>query len=85
MMVKLIDEFGERNDVQRAIESNIVTYSWAGSMTRYYAMFVEPLEGLAGHHKPEVARWSRRLVRQLRAEIERAGDRDAEYSALSEL
>ena len=63
VMARLIDEFGERQDVQQAVGSNIFTFGWSGSPTTYFALYEKPLITLLQHPKPRVRRWQRpRLV-----------------------
>ena len=52
-MARLIDEFGERNDVQRAIERNIHSFGWRGSATSYYATYEDPIRLLLQHKSPQ--------------------------------
>ena len=39
LILCLIDEFGERDDVQRAFVGNTHTLGWLGSLTTYYALY----------------------------------------------
>ena len=82
---RLIDEFGERASVLDGIESNIHTYSWTGSMTKYYGQYIDPIGALTDHRIPSVRRWANRMIRQLRSEIERARDHDAELDVEMEI
>lgn len=76
---RVVDEFGERADVLRGIESNIGTYNWVGSMVPYYEQFTEPIRELTDHRTPAVRRWARRMTRVLQSKIEDARDEDAEF------
>ena len=82
---RLIDEFGEREGVLDGIETNIYTYSWVGSLTKYYGQYIEPLGGLTDHRIPFVKMWAKRMIRQLQSEIERARDHDAELDVEMEI
>ena len=82
---RLIDEFGERKGVLDGIETNIYTYSWVGSLTKYYGQYIEPLGGLTDHRIPFVKMWAKRMIRQLQSEIERAHDHDAELHVEMEI
>ena len=84
VVARLLDEFGERDDVRRAIEDNIHTYSWAGSLSTYYDLYLGPLSGLVDHPKPQVRGWARSLLRYLQSAIERARDEDEEMDAYDE-
>ena len=39
VILRLLDEFGEREDVQEAVFANIWTVIWGGSMTEYFALY----------------------------------------------
>ena len=55
-MLRLIDEFGHREDVREEIAANIWTFGWSGSTTEYYDMFYEPLAALTDHKFRDVRR-----------------------------
>ena len=77
----LIDEFGERSDVQRAIEDNIHSFAWSGSPIGYYATYDAPIRGLFQHNKPAVRRWARAMITRLSEAIHDARVRDDEREA----
>ena len=81
---RLLDEFGEREDVRRAVELNIHTFGWSGSMTNYFAPFMGPFRKLLQHPKPEVRSWAKVVLRQLDNSVERARNQDKEVEALGE-
>ena len=85
LMARLLDEFGEREDVRRAIEDNIYTFGWAGSETTYYAQYEKPLSELSQHPQPAVAGWARSMRRRLRASLDRARNEDEEEEAWDEI
>ena len=82
VMARLLDEFGDRDDVRQAVESNIRTYGWSGSRTNYYALYKEPIGRLLQHSKPEVSRWAKTVLRQLDDAIVGAKEADEEREAL---
>ncbi len=84
VMARLIDEFGEREDVRRSIEANMHPFSWSGSMEPYFARYREPLSDLLGHSKAEVRSWARTVLHRLEAAIEGARNEDEEMVALRE-
>ena len=47
--VRLLDEFGDREDVLEAIGRNMHTFGWIGSITTYFALYEEPLSTLCDH------------------------------------
>ena len=85
VMERLLDEFGERDDVRLAIDLNINTFGWMGSMTTYFALYKEPLNKLSQHPKPEVRSWAKTMLRQLDASVANARSRDEEQEALGEM
>ena len=82
---RLIDEFGERASVLDGIKTNIYNFSSAGSQTKYYGQYIEPLRGLTDHRIPSVRTWAERMIRQLQSDIERARDHDAELRVETEI
>ncbi len=83
-MLRLIDEFGHREDVREEIAANIHTFGWSGSTTEYYEMFYDPLTELAGHQSRDVRRWATQVSDELKAAFERAKNEDEEREARSE-
>lgn len=71
VMARLLDEFGDREDVQKAIDLNMHNFGWTGSWTTYYALYEKPLTELQDHHpKPKVRRWAERMLQRLGTDIE---------------
>lgn len=81
VLCRLLDEFGDREDVLWRIEGNIGTFSWVGSLADYYRRYLEPLGALTGHRVQAVRRWARRMSREVQARIDHARDHDAELDA----
>ena len=81
LFLRLLDEFGDREDVLKSADSNIHSFSWAGSLTTYYARYLNPLDNLRKHTIPQVRRWARRMHLQLERKIEKEKDNDDEYQA----
>ena len=81
---RLLDEFGEREDVRRAVELNIHTFGWSGSVTTYFAPYKEPFSKLLQHPKPAVRSWARTVLRRLDSSVQRARNEDEEEEALGE-
>ena len=78
---KLLNEFGDRENVLGGFSNSMYSFSWAGSATTYYARFLEPVKGLLDHPIPKVRAWARRTLRQLKAEIEAVRTHDEELHA----
>ena len=84
VMARLLNEFGDGDDVLRAVERNIGSYGWSGSLTNYYALYEQPMRGLRNHQRSTVGRWAQKMLRQLSAQIKDAGNEDEELSGYSE-
>ena len=81
LIMRLLDQFGDQEDVLKALGSNIHSFSWKGSLTTYYARYLGPLDNLCTHPIPQVARWAKRMRLQLEREVEKAKTHDDEYEA----
>ena len=84
VMARMLSEFGDREEVLNAIGRNIDSFGWSGSLTKYYALYEQPLRELLTHRRPRVRRWAQRMLRQLSARIKEARNEDEERSGLSE-
>ncbi len=82
---RLLDQFGDDEDMLEAARRQIGSYSWSGSLTTYFAQYRTPLRSLHDHPVPRVTRWAKRMCRQLEHEIEKASARDAEEQAFWEI
>ena len=82
---RLLDEFGHQEDVLEAAMANIHSFGWAGSLTTYFARYLGPIASLHDHSISRVARWAKRVSRQLEREIEQEQARDDEYKARFEV
>ena len=85
VMRRLLDEFGEREDVRRSVDSNIYTFGWTGSETTYYAQYERPLSELSQHPKLAIAGWARSMRRRLQSSLEEARAEDEEEEAWREV
>ena len=85
LMIRLLDDFGDREDVRDAINANMNTFSWCGSTTNYYALFLEPLRALNDHPKGRVRQWAKTMLRQLERQIDEARREDEEEEAQREV
>ena len=82
VMCRLLDEFGERDDVRRAFESNIHTYGWFGSSADHYTRLQEPLERLRTHPKSGVRQWAEKMSGQVARCLTRGTIREEEREEL---
>lgn len=78
---RLLDEFGDREDVLRTLERNLNTFGWMGSRSNYYALYEEPLRNLENHPSGAVRRWAKRVWLNFSKQIDSVCDEDAERDA----
>jgi DNA-binding transcriptional regulator YiaG len=78
---RLLDEFGDRDDVLRRLVGNMHTFGWSGSRTTYYALYESPLRELMKHPTGAVRRWAKTMLDHILAEIQRAKTEDDEQQA----
>ncbi len=64
VMSRVIDEFGERSDVQEAFERGLSPKGVYSSLADHHASQEGALATLRKHRTPEVRRWARRLHRE---------------------
>ena len=81
IMCRLLDEFGDRRDVQQGVETSILTVAWWGSQVTHLGVYEESLIKLLEHPKPGLRRWAGKFLGELRAAIERASASDQERKA----
>jgi DNA-binding transcriptional regulator YiaG len=81
LIQRIVDEFGERDDVQQALVGNMHTFGWSGSLTTYYELYEGPLAALHKHAKAAVRRWSKKMSDSMAKQIAREHDSDDEQSA----
>jgi DNA-binding transcriptional regulator YiaG len=81
---RLLDEFGDREDVLHAIVRNMNTFGWTGSRKAYYALYEEPLRGLERHPIGAVRRWAKKMPHAFSQAIEATRieeeERDADWN-----
>ena len=85
VMSRLIDEFGDRDDVWHAIGANLNTFGWSGSAVAYYQLFRGPFTLLENHPKRKVRTWAKRMLREIDSGVKSARDHDDEWMARAEL
>ena len=81
VMVRLVDEFGDREGVLQAMLDNMHNFTWSGSLASHYALYEEPLRALRDHPKPKVRRWAKATLRGLAARVETVLEEEEEQKA----
>ena len=84
VMIRLLDEFGDREGVLEAVLDNMHTFTWSGSLASHFALYEEPPRTLRDHPKPKVRRWATATLRGLATTIENAHDEEEERKARRE-
>lgn len=74
----LIYNFGDRTDVQSAIDSNMWTFSSVGSRTPYYEKQIEAIKKLETGTNPKLGSWCSKIIKRLNERIEYENGRDEE-------
>ena len=84
-MARLIDEFGDSEDVLNALHSNIFSFSGWGSPATYFELYEDPLARLRDQHSSLVVqRWARMTLREIAAESKRIRVDEEEWEARHE-
>jgi hypothetical protein len=81
LVMRLLNEFGDRDDVRRYLVQNMHTFGWSGSLTTYYARYEQPLRSLSEHPIGPVRRWAQVTLTQMRKQIDSAKMEDDEQEA----
>ena len=84
VMIRLLDEFGDREGVLQAVLDNMHNFTWSGSLANHFALYEEPLRALRDHPKPKVRHWARATLRGLAAAIENLHGEEEERRAWRE-
>lgn len=80
-VIRLVVEFGDREDVTQALSANMSTGGWTGPEEGFWSTYQEPMTQLLNHPDARVRRWAKATLRGLRETIEDARVRDAEEEA----
>lgn len=78
---RLLDEFGDRDDVLKRLVGNMHTFGWSGSLSTYYTLYDAPLRSLMNHPIGAVRRWAKTMLDQMKASAEAAKTEDDEQHA----
>lgn len=71
----LIYTFGDRTDVQSAIDYNMRTFSWDGFHTSYYEKQIEAIKKLETAKNPKLGIWCAKMITNLNERIEHENGR----------
>ena len=85
VMNRLIDDFGERQDVQQALLSNMLAFGYVGSAIPHFERHRGVADALLQHGKSAVRRWAKGLQRYLDKAIKDERNREEEWEAQSEV
>ena len=77
VMIRLLEDFGDREDIIRAIDSSMCTGAFSGSMSAFYERNLEPVKRLLEHSNKNVRRWAKKVLRRIQGLVERYRDWDA--------
>ena len=85
LVVRLLNEFGDRDDVRRCLVQNMHTFGWSGSLTTYYALYEQPMRSLSEHPLGVVRRWAQVTLTHMRNQMDSAkmddDEREAQWNA----
>jgi hypothetical protein len=65
----LIDQFGGQKEFRDGLVGSMHTFGWSGSLTTYYALYLQPLQQLLDHPIDEVRLWASTQLGRLRRTI----------------
>jgi len=81
VMIRLIEEFGDREDVTDAVVGTLLTKPRFVPEEGWWTTYHQLVTKLLGHANPKVRRWAKAVLRELQRWIEHARVRDAEGEA----
>lgn len=79
LALSILDKFGTRPEVLSAINTNMATKSWSGSLVPYLRRDIQALEQLLNHELPTVRQWARGSITHIGQLVEQERRRDEEY------
>ena len=81
VIIRLLKDFGDRENVTSAVMSNMTSGGWSGSAEAFYEKKREPVKLLLEHPHKNVRRWAKASLREIQAGIEQARNWDAHSQA----
>jgi hypothetical protein len=76
--LRLLDEFGEINEVRSNLSANMGTYSWTGSIVPLLEAKKDLFNAISSHNKKDISDWAASYITYLDADIQREKNRDEE-------
>ena len=77
---RLIADFGDRRDVQKALERNLHNTGVVSSLAQHYEDHASALAELENHERPGVRRWARSLGKRLKRQIAFERETEQEFT-----
>ena len=81
VIIRLLEDFGDREDVTQAINGNMCTGVFWGSQAAFYEKNLEPVKRLLEHPNRNVRRWAKVTLRRIQVDVEQARVDDADREA----
>lgn len=82
LTIRLLDEFGDKENLLDVLSAQIHSYSFVGSVIPLLQSRKDALQSLLSHSKKEVVIWAEKNIREFETEIERTNQREAEEKFL---
>lgn len=80
-LARVIEEFGDREEVLEAVSRNMCTFTWSRSEEPRLQRYRPPLESLRNHRIPAVSRWAESELRDFGERIQQVRSRLEEEEA----
>lgn len=81
VMIRLIEEFGDRENVTDAAIRSMDAKGWFRTEASLWTPYRQPMKQLRGHSSPTVRRWAETTLRRMNKAVENARARDEEREA----
>ena len=81
VIIRLLEDFGDRKDVTQAINENMCPRIFWGSQAAFYEKNLEPVKHLLEHSNGNVRRWAKVTLRRIQIDVEQARVDDADREA----
>ena len=81
VMIRLIEEFGDRKDVIDATIRSMGTKVWIGAEASLWTPYWKPMKQLLAHSSPTVRHWAKTTLRWMKRASKDAHVRDEEWEA----